>query len=107
MNPLTDLLFTITWFVLLIWAFRTMARGWNMQGQEPEPNKINLSHPEMQDLKEGDELLVVNFSEPEPQDPLYKSMQDRIDTLRQEVDEEDDDDDNDGAVPARLVGAPK
>ncbi len=82
-----------------------------MQGQEPEPNKINLSHPEMQDLKEGDELLVVNFSEPEPQDPLYKSMQDRIQTLREEEGttdiEDDDDDDNDGDVPARLVGAPK
>ena len=103
MNPFTDLLFTITWFVLLVWAFRTIARGWNME--EWEPNKIDLSHPEMQDLKEGDELLIVNFSEPEPQDPLYKSMQDRIDILRQEDD--DDDDDNDGDVPARLVGAPK
>ena len=74
--------------------------------EEQEPNKIDLSHPEMQDLKEGDELLIVNFSEPEPQDPLYKSMQDRIDILRKE-DEDDDDDDNDGDVPAKLVGAPK
>ena len=105
MNTFTDLIFTITWFLLLVWAFRTMARGWNME--EQEQNKIDLSHPEMRDLKDGDELLVVNFGEVEPQDPLYKSMQDRIDTLRQDDVDDEDDDDNDGDVPARLVGAPK
>ena len=45
--------------------------------------------------------MGVTFKQ-EPQDPLYKSMQDRIETLREEEGtyeiEEDDDDDGDVVV---------
>ena len=59
-------------------------------------------HPEMAEVKTGDELLVVNFNRPEPQDPLYKSMQDRIQTLKDEegtTEIEEDDDDDEGGAP--------
>ena len=112
MNPLTDLLFTLSWFILLVWALRTMARGWNLMTIDPKEIKYTESskqitrppHPELADVKPGDELLVVNFGEEEKQDPLYKSMQDRIETLREEEGttdvEEDDDDDGGAPVPA-------
>jgi len=45
-------------------------------------------HPELLDVKPGDELMVVNFKETDERDPIYKSLQERIDELT----EEDDDD---------------
>ena len=49
-------------------------------------------HPEMTDVKQGDELMVVNF---ERKDPLYESLQERIDEI-------EDDEDDDGDVVVRV-----
>ena len=50
-------------------------------------------HPELLDVKPGDELMVVNFKERDERDPIYQSLQERIDELT-----EDDDDDEGGLV---------
>tara|TARA_R100000152_G_C6690510_1_gene122247 strand:- start:74 stop:415 length:342 start_codon:yes stop_codon:yes gene_type:complete len=113
MNPITDILFTISWFILLFWAIRTMIRGWNLMNQPIEKSDVNgvytktvtkPIHPEMVDVKPGEELMGITFKQ-DSQDPLYKSMQDRIDTLREEegtYDVEDDDEDDDGDVIVRV-----
>ena len=55
---------------LLIQAFRLMSVGWKtMEQNEYDRNKKPLPHPEMADVKEGDELLVVNFRELQPPRP--------------------------------------
>ena len=57
-------------------------------------------HPEMADVKQGDELMVVKFK---PQDPMLQSLQNRISNGQQIDDPWDDtDDDGDGDVPALL-----
>ena len=53
-------------------------------------------HPELLDVKPGDELMVVNFKERDERDPIYQSLQERIDELT-----EDDDDDDDGGLVVR------
>ena len=59
-------------------------------------------HPEMADVKNGDELMVVNFQRAVP-DPMLQSLQDRIDSGPQIDDPWDDgEDDGDGDVPALL-----
>ena len=50
-------------------------------------------HPELLDVKPGDELMVVNFKEEDERDPIYQSLQERIDELTEEEDEDDDDGD--------------
>ena len=69
MNLFTDMLFILTWIVLFIFAIRTMFRGWNAvkesstQGYSVEKRTVTkMPHPEMADVKNGDELLVVNFN---------------------------------------------
>ena len=59
-------------------------------------------HPEMADVKNGDELMVVNFQRAVP-DPMLQSLKDRIDS-GPEIDDpwDDDEDDGDGDVPALL-----
>ena len=107
MNAFTDLLFVLIWISLVIWAIRTMIRGYsayippsNTSYDIKKRTVTKLPHPEMVDVKQGDELLVVNFGEEEPKDPLLKSLQDRIDKI--DLEEEDEDDDDDGDVIVRV-----
>ena len=59
-------------------------------------------HPEMADVKQGDELMVVNFRQT-PTDPMLKSLKDRLDNGPQIDDPWDDkDDEGDGDIPALL-----
>ncbi len=101
MNPFVDFLFTISWFILLVWAIRTMARGWGLMTQpiERTPSGVWTTqvkkpvHPEMIDVKPGQELMGVTFNN-QSNDPLLESLQERID----EIEEEEDDDGGDVIV---------
>ena len=59
-----------------------------------------IPHPEMVDVKQGDELLVVKFGEEEKKDPLLQSLENRITELNDPW-EEDDDEDDDGDIIVR------
>ena len=142
MPTIGDIIFAIVWFGALIFGIRLMSNGWSLMtnqdginpnrkwkeskrdGGDPRVDKMvgDSTHPEMKDIEEGEELMVVRFSEPnEPNpdpnrfkldspvlhenesDPLYKSLQKRIDVLRDELKEEkDDEDDDDGGAPVVL-----
>ena len=115
MNPITDMIFTIIWFGLLVWAIRSMARGWNMILQ-PRSNDVRMDvktrqvtkapHPEMIDVEQGDELLVVNFT---PDDEFNKRVKESDSFLQQSlkdrIEELDDpwDDDDDGGAPVPAI----
>ena len=113
MNPITDILFTLSWFILLVWAIRTMARGWGLMTQPIQKNDVPPGvwttqvkkpiHPEMVDVKPGEELMGVTFEDKAASCDLeeYKDLQARIEILRSELegdDEEDEDDDGDVVV---------
>ncbi len=110
-------IFITTWIALFVIAIRTILRGWKAASELGGKQFINEKkryvtrtiHPEMADVKQGDELLVVNFDEPEKEtdprfkldspelhnlDPLNKSLRDRI----KELNDEDEDDDEGGLV---------
>ena len=101
MNPITDFIFTATWIALFVFAIRSIVRGWSISSQMNSKTYIDegtryvtkVQHPEMVDVKQGDELMVVNFNRKD-KDPLYESLENRIDEL-----EEDDDD---GDVVVRI-----
>ena len=102
MTPVIDFIFVVGWLYLLVTAFRTIARGWNIVDEMPkgysvEKRKVTRTpHPEMVDVKNGDELLVLNFGEEETRDPLLKSLEDRISEL-----DEEDEDEGDGYIIVR------
>ena len=108
MNPFTDFLFTVIWFGLLVWGIRTMARGWSLMSAPlkdvdlaykiEKKTVTKIPHPEMADVKNGDELLVVKFGEEEKKDPLLQSLENRI----TELNDTDEDDDDDGDVVVRV-----
>ena len=106
MNPITDIIFTLTWFALLVIAIRQMSRGWNAEKQVRPSGMYTTQvkrpvHPEMRDVEPGTELMGVNFEQKTSCDlEEYKDLQARIDELRQELEGEEDDDDDGGDVVA-------
>ena len=112
MNPLTDIIFSVTWVVLFVLAIRSIARGWTIAREDTaRPSGMwttkvtKVQHPEMVDVKPGEELMGVTFEERPTSCDLeeYRALQDRIEELRLELDPDDeDDDDDDGDVPALL-----
>ena len=107
MNPITDIVFSITWILLLVWAIRSMSKGFSVASNRPSgmwTTKVTkVQHPEMIDVKPGTELMGVNFEEKPTSCDLeeYRALQDRIEELKLQL-EDDDDDDDDGDVPALL-----
>ena len=104
MNPITDLIFSLSWIVLFAFAIRSIIKGWSisqdisMQGYSVEKKTVTkIPHPEMAEVKNGDELLVVKFDNENKKDPLLESLQERIDEI-----EEDDEDDDDGDIIVRV-----
>ena len=103
MNPITDLIFSFTSIVLFVFAIRSIIKGWTisqdipMQGYSVEKKTVTkIPHPEMVEVKNGDELLVVKFDNENKKDPLLKSLQERIDEIQE------DDEDDDGDIIVRI-----
>ena len=99
METISALLFILVSVTLAGAAFALMWK--NISDISKISNKIQVEsrtvkrtvHPELLDVKPGDELMVVNFKEEDDRDPIYQSLQERIDELT-----EDDDDDDGGLV---------
>ena len=114
MNPVTDIVFSLTWILLLVWAVRSVVSGWRSKPVR-DFNAGRLSgtwttevvkpvHPEMKDVEPGTKLLGVNFEKKTECDlEEYKDLQARIDALRAELegDDDEDDDDNEGGLVVR------
>jgi len=107
MNPITDALFTVTWFLLLIWAGRSILRGWskpvrnfNVGTWTTEVTK--RVHPEMQDVEPGEQLMGVTFERKTECDlEEYRDLQNRIKELKSELEDPWEDEDEDGGLIVR------
>lgn len=93
-------------------ALRLIAQGWQAAAELGGRNFIETKtkqvtrppHPEMIEVKPGDELMVVNFT-PDPEftqkvkesdSYLHQSLRDRL----EEINEDEDDDEGGALVPA-------
>ena len=112
MNPVTDIVFSLTWILLLVWAVRSVVSGWRSKPVR-DFNAGRLSgtwttevkkpvHPEMVGVEPGEKLMGVTFDKKTECDlEEYRDLQARIEALRVELegdDDEDDDDDEGGLV---------
>ena len=98
MNPITDIIFSITWVLLLVWAIRSMSKGWNIKSNSNvngmwTTKVTKVQHPEMMDVKPGEELMGVTFGNRSCDLEDYKDLQERIEQLKEELEDEDDDGD--------------
>ena len=111
MNPVTDIVFSLTWVLLFAFAIRSIVKGWSMMSEDTaRPNGMwttqvrKAVHPEMINVEPGTELMGVNFEEKPTSCDLeeYRALQNRIEELRLELESDEDEDDDDGDVPALL-----
>ena len=110
MNPVTDIVFSLTWILLLVWAVRSVLSGWRSNAVKSyNANTWNTEvtkriHPEMQDVEPGEQLLGVTFQQKTECDlEEYRDLQNRIEELKAELEDPwEDDDDDDGDVPAII-----
>jgi hypothetical protein len=98
---LFNIIFIITSLILGVAAVMLIWRNMMDINKLNRPKRtIQDLHPELENVQPGDELMTVNFGEEkEDEDPLYKSLKDRINELN---DEDDEDDDDDGDVIVRV-----
>ena len=112
MNPVTDIVFSLTWIFLLVWAVRSVVSGWRSTSVR-DFNAGRLSgtwttevkkpiHPEMVGVEPGEKLMGVTFDRKDSCDlEEYKDLQARIEELRAELEGYDDDDDDEGGLVVR------
>ncbi len=98
MNPVVDILFSISWFILLIITIRQVSKAWSNEPVRQyndgdwHPMRDSGIHPEMVGVEPGEELMGVTFRQRTSCDlEEYKDLQARIDKLREELEDEDDD----------------
>tara|TARA_B100000131_G_scaffold95815_1_gene92821 strand:+ start:186 stop:521 length:336 start_codon:yes stop_codon:yes gene_type:complete len=109
MNPITDIVFSLTWIFLLIWAVRSVLSGWRSQAVRNynadtwTTEVTKRIHPEMMDVKPGEQLMGVTFDKKTSCDlEEYKALQERIEELKSELEDPEEDDDDDGDIPALI-----
>ena len=100
---LFNIIFILTSLILGVAAVMLIWRNMMDINKLNRPKRtIQDLHPELENGQPGDELMTVNFGEEkEDEDPLYKSLKDRINELNEE-DDDDDEDDDDGDVIVRV-----
>ena len=103
MVVLFNIIFIISFLILGVGAVMLIWRNMMDINKLNRPKRtIQDLHPELENVQPGDELMTVNFGEEnEEEDPLYKSLKDRINELNEE-DDDDDEDDDDGDVIVRV-----
>ena len=103
MTFLFNIIFIITSILLGVGAVMLIVRNIIDINKLNNPKTILKDlHPELEDVQTGDELMTVNFGEENEEDPLYKSLKNRINELNEELDDEEEDEDDDGDVVVRV-----
>ena len=108
MNPITDALFTVTWFALLVFAVRSIIKGFaskpvrNYNAGTWTTEVTRRVHPEMEGVEPGEQLIGVTFDRKTECDlEEYRDLQNRIQELKSELEDPWEDDDEDGGLVVR------
>ena len=107
MNPITDIVFSLTWVLLLVWAIRSVISGARSQSVRNynagtwTTQVTKRVHPEMEGVEPGEELMGVTFDRRTSCDiEEYNELQERINQLQNKLEDPWDDEDDDGDIPA-------
>ena len=108
MNPLTDFIFTVSWFALLVFAVRSIIKGFaskpvkNYNAGTWTTEVTRRVHPEMEGGEPGEQLMGVTFDRKTECDlEEYRDLQNRIEEVKSELEDPWEDDDEDGGLVVR------
>ena len=95
----SELIFLVPWFVLMGIAISMVAQGWMIMNAHRGYSKSpKVKHPELNDVKPGDPLLVVRFAEEDFEQLQRRVTEQKMMELFEEPSTYEDDDDDDGMV---------
>ena len=109
MNPITDIVFSITWVLLLVWAIRSVISGARSQSVRNynagtwTTQVTKRVHPEMEGVEPGEELMGVTFEPKSCDIEEYNELQERINQLQNKLEDPWDDDEDDGGSPVPAI----
>jgi hypothetical protein len=90
----SELIFLVPWFVLVVIAISMFVQGWMVMNAHHGYSKSpKVKHPEMNDVKAGDPLLVVRFTDEDLQELQQRVLQQKIDELFEEPSSYEDEND--------------
>ena len=93
------LIFLVPWIVLVGIALSMIVQGWMIMSAHHGYSKSpKVKHPEMNDVKPGDPLLVIRFTDEDNEQLKRKVLQQKIDELLEELSTYEDEDDDDDFV---------
>jgi len=92
----SELIFLVPWFVLMGIAISMFVQGWMIMNAHHGYSKTpKVKHPEMNDVKAGDPLLVIRFTDEDLEQLQERVLRQKMEELFEEPsvyeDEEDDD----------------
>jgi hypothetical protein len=89
-----ELIFLIPWFILVGIGVSMFIQGWMiMNAYHGYSKSPKVKHPEMNNVKAGDSLLVVRFTDEDLQELQRRVLQQKIDELFEEPSTYEDEDD--------------
>jgi hypothetical protein len=81
----SELIFLVPWFVLLVIGITMFAQGWMIMNAHYGYSKSpKVKHPELNDVKVGDSLLVVKFTEEDLQELQRRVLEQKMEELFEE-----------------------
>jgi hypothetical protein len=89
-----ELIFLVPWFILVGIGVSMFIQGWMIMNAHHGYSKSpKVKHPEMNNVKSGDSLLVVRFTDEDLQELQRRVLQQKIDELFEEPSTYEDEDD--------------
>ena len=91
----SELIFLVPWLILLVIAVSMIVQGWMIMnayyGYSKSPK---VKHPELNEVKAGDPLLVIKFTQEDIQELQQRILQQKMEELFEEPSTYEDEDDD-------------
>ena len=92
----SELIFLVPWFVLLVISISMFVQGWMIMNAHSGYSKSpKVKHPELNNVRAGDSLLVVKFSEEDLKQLQQRVLQQKMEELFEEPSTYEDDEEDD------------
>ena len=92
----SELIFLVPWFVLVVIALTMFVQGWMLMNAHYGYSKSpKVKHPELNNVRAGDPLLVVRFTEEDLKELHQRILQQKMDELFEEPSTYEDEDEED------------
>jgi hypothetical protein len=90
----SELIFLVPWFVLLIISISMFVQGWMIMNAHHGYSKSpKVKHPELNNVRAGDPLLVVRFTDEDMEELQKRVLEQKMNELFEEPSSYEDEED--------------